>query len=182
METVILAFEGEKIKYRLRDVIENSGVAACLLCSSTGEVKRLVYEVGVSTVICGYKLGAESAELLYADLPSGTSMVVIAVQALLDLIEEEGIIKLPAPAKQADLINTLQNILDLPLEKIRRPVHRNETERIWIEQAKKVLQTVYGMSEADAHHYLQKKSMDGGIPMGQVAKQIADGGEVYIQR
>jgi AmiR/NasT family two-component response regulator len=41
-----------------------------------------------------------------------------------------------------------------------------------IEQAKAALVTAYGMSEADAFRFLQKKAMDDRVPMAAVAEQV----------
>ena len=55
MDKVILAFEGERTAVRVRDILEGSGVAGCLICHSAAEVKRLVSKQHVPVVICGYK-------------------------------------------------------------------------------------------------------------------------------
>ena len=61
MESVIVAFESERSCERIRDILESSGTAACILCRSAAEVKRTVSKQRVSTVICGFKLPDEPA-------------------------------------------------------------------------------------------------------------------------
>ena len=41
-----------------------------------------------------------------------------------------------------------------------------------IERAKAALVAAYGMSEADAFRFLQKKAMDDRVPMATVAQQV----------
>ena len=41
MDKVIVAFESPKSCERVREIIESSGTAACIICRSAAEVKRL---------------------------------------------------------------------------------------------------------------------------------------------
>ena len=64
MEEVALAFESEKTCAHIREILEGTGMASCLLCHSGAEVKRVVDIQGISTVICGCKLRDLDAESL----------------------------------------------------------------------------------------------------------------------
>ncbi len=55
------------------------------------------------TVVCGFKLPDESAEDLFADLPSSCAMLMVAVQNLLDLCQTDDIFKLASPVSRGDL-------------------------------------------------------------------------------
>lgn len=175
MESVIVAFEREKTGERVRDVIESSGVASCLLCRSAAEVKRLVYEQRIGVVICGHKLPDESAELLFSDLPSTCSMLVIAMKSLLDLISEEDIHKLPAPASRGELTSAVQELVraSARAERFVRPL-RGREERELVTKAKAYLETRRGMTEEQAHRFLQKISMDHGLKLHEAAKWVLD--------
>ena len=104
MDKVILAFEGEKIAARVRDILEGAGIAECLICHSAAEVKRLVNKLHTLVVVCGYKLRDETAETLCADLPLSCSVLVLAVQNLLDMIESEDVFKLTALSPEATFL------------------------------------------------------------------------------
>ena len=69
METVVVAFEGEKNGRRLKELLESSGTAACLLCRSADQVKRLVRQQRLTAVVCGYKFPDGTAEELAGELP-----------------------------------------------------------------------------------------------------------------
>ena len=97
MEQIIVAFESPKSCDRVREIVENSGTASCIVCRSAAEVKRTVNKQRVSTVVCGFKLPDESAEDLFADLPSSCAMLMVAVQNLLDLCQTDDIFKLASP-------------------------------------------------------------------------------------
>ena len=176
MDRVILAFEGEKTTLRVRDILENSGVAECLVCHSAAEVKRLVNKQHISVVICGYKLRDETAESMAEDLPVTCSVLILAVQNMLDLMSGDNIFKLAAPAARNDLISSVQMLLQTArrLESIARP-QRSTEETELIREAKAALMEHRGMTEEQAHRFLQKKSMDSGAKLPQTARMVLDG-------
>lgn len=176
MDKVILAFEGEKTTARVRDILESSGAAACLICHSAAEVKRLVNKQHVTVVLCGYKLRDETAEALCADLPFTCSVLVLAVQNLLDMIENEDIFKLTAPVSRNDLLSSVRMLTQVGrrIERYTRPKH-SEEEQEYILQAKKLLMERNGMTEEQAHRFLQKRSMDSGAKLIQTAQMVLDG-------
>ena len=51
---------------------------------------------------------------------------------------------------------------------------RSAEEKICIERAKELLISRYGMSEGQAHRFLQKKSMDSGIKMLHTAQMVLE--------
>ncbi len=59
------------------------------------------------------------------------------------------------------------------LGKYIRP-RRNEEERALVEAAKQLLMERNGMTEEQAHRYIQKQSMDTGARMTQTARLILD--------
>ncbi len=172
MEQVILAFANEKNAKRISHILESEGVAGCLICGSASEVKRLVSRQAASVVLCGYKLPDETAESLWEDLPGACRMLVIAVQGMLDLINTDGIVKMPAPVSRSELLSQVRSLLQAV-----RPARpqRTEEELSLIQQAKTVLMERYGMGEDQAHRTLQKRSMDAGIRLTQMARMVLDG-------
>ena len=60
------------------------------------------------------------------------------------------------------------------LEKFVRP-QRSEEEMALIDEAKSLLMERHGMTEEQAHRFLQKKSMDSGAKMVQTAKLVLGG-------
>lgn len=176
MEKVIVAFESAKSCDRVREIIESSGTAACIICRSAAEVKRVVNKQRITIVICGFKFTDGSAEDLFADLPGSCAMLMVAVQSLLELCQEEEIFKLPSPVSRSDLMASVHMLIQMGhrLEKYVRP-QRTEEEMSTIAEAKLLLMDRHGMTEEQAHHFLQKKSMDSGAKLVQTAKLVLGG-------
>ena len=173
METVIVAFEVEKTCHRIREILENAGAASCLLCHSAAEVKRLVHKQHISTVISGFKFPDDSAEGLFEDLPPSCAMLLLAVQSQLDLCGNEDIFKLASPVSKGDLIASVRMLIQMShrLERFVRP-RRTQEEKALIDQAKAVLMDRHGMTEEQAHRFLQKQSMDSGAKLLDTARLV----------
>lgn len=172
MEKVIVAFENETTCRRVSDMIESSGIAGCIQVRSGGEVKRLVSKAHVSIIVCGYKLADRAAEELFEDLPPTCSMLMVAGQAQLDLVNDE-IFRLPAPISRSSLVASVQMLFQMNrrLSRYVKPRRSGEDQQV-VEQAKQLLMDRHGMTEEQAHRFIQKKSMDTGSKMIQTAQTI----------
>ena len=173
MEKIIVAFENDRTARRIAELLEGGGAAACLVCRTADQVRRSICKLPVPAVVCGYKLGDQTAELLFDDLPPTCAMLVVASQDRLDLIENSDIFCLPSPVARGDLLASVRLLLQVGrrLEKMTRP-RRSEEEKAVVEQAKAVLMASRGISEEEAHRYLQKRSMDSGSRLLDTARQV----------
>ena len=173
MDKVIVAFESPKSCERVREIIESSGTAACIICRSAAEVKRTVSKHHISTVVCGFKLPDESAQSLFEP---NCAMLMVAVQGMLDLCQNDDIFLLASPVSRGDLVASVRMLIQMGhrLEKFVRP-QRSEEEMALIDEAKSLLMERHGMTEEQAHRFLQKKSMDSGAKMVQTAKLVLGG-------
>ena len=128
MEKIIVAFESEKTALRVKELLEGGGAAACLVCRTADQVRRAINKLPVPAVVCGYKLGDQTAELFFEDRR---------------------------------------------LERYGRPCHSGEDRRL-IDRAKALLMDRHGITEEQAHYYLQKKSMDSRTKLAQTARLVLD--------
>lgn len=174
MEKVVVAFGSERTCHRVRDILEAEGLAMCILCRSAAEVKRVVAKQNISTVICGFKLFDGSASGLYEDLPGNCTMLLVARQDQLDLCGGE-IFKLPAPASRGDLIGSVEMLLDPYRTSRPAAPRRSGEEEEAIGAAKAVLMDRNGMSEEEAHRFLQKQSMDRCVRLTDMARMVLSG-------
>ena len=141
METVVVAFEGEKNGRRLKELLESSGTAACLLCRSADQVKRLVRQQRLTTVVCGYKFPDGTAEELAGELPGFCTVLLLAPRGLLELVPERpGLLRLSAPAGRRELLAAVEELLRLGEEAgALLPPRRSREEREVVERAKERL-------------------------------------------
>lgn len=170
MRRVIVAFERQSNRDRLREILENTGEFICLPCHSAAQVKRTAGKLRVDLVVCGFKLGGESCESAYHDLPRHCAMLMVAPQAQLDLCEAAGIFKLPAPIRRSELLAAVRLLAQLATAPRPCAPERSQEERELVERAKAVLMDRCGMTEEQAHRFLQKRSMDSGARLADTAR------------
>lgn len=175
MQKVIVAFENRATATSIAEVLESGGVADCVVCHSAAEVRRLVNKQGLGVVVCGFKFSDGAAENLYYDLPERCVMLMVASQNRLELCETEGIFQLPSPVSRGDLLASVRMLLQFARRRVSRypvPGHRSEEENQLVAQAKAVLMDRHGMTEEQAHRFLQKESMDHGAKLAETARIV----------
>lgn len=175
MEQVIVAFESEKTCQRIKDILENSGTAFCLVCRSGDQVRRSANKQHIPVVVCGYKLADETAEDVLADLPPVCSMLLLAPQNRLDMVRNDALFSLPTPVSRSELIASVRMLLQLGCrQESGLQSKRNQEERQQIQLAKELLMERYNLTEEQAHRFLQKKSMDAGMKLSQIARLVLE--------
>lgn len=170
MEKVIVAFAGERNGRRIKELLERSGTASCLLCVSADQVRRTVHEQQVGAVVCGYKFADGTAEQLYGDLPAYCRMLMVAARSQLELVQTPEILRLSAPASRGELLGAVEELLARVQA---HPALRSREDRDLITRAKARLMTE-GLTEEEAHRALQKKSMAAGVRLAQAARMVLD--------
>ena len=133
-----------------------------------------------AVVICGFRLRDMTAEMLAADLQGIAPLLVISSPGNLELCSGENLFKLATPATRADFFASLDLLLQFgtghggpPAPQHSRP-QRSEAEERLVRQAKAILMEVNLMTEAEAHRFLQKRSMDAGLKLADTARLILE--------
>lgn len=173
MRQVIVAFERQSNCDRLREILEGTGEFSCLVCRSAAQVKRAVHKLRLDIVVCGFKLADQSCESMYHDLPQRCSVLMVAPQAQLELCTAAGVFRLPAPVRRSELLASVRLLAQLGQGRDRAP-GRSQEERELVDRAKQVLMDHSGMTEEQAHRFLQKRSMDNGARLADTARQVLE--------
>ena len=174
MRQVIVAFERQSNCDRIREILESTGEFSCLACRGADQVKRTVRKLRLDLVVCGFKLGEESCEAVYHDLPRRCVMLMVAPQAQLDLCEAGGVCKLPTPVRRSELLSSVRQLIQMGQGRECPSAQRSPEERELVERAKQILIQRGGMTEDQAHRFLQKRSMDSGARMADTARQVLE--------
>lgn len=171
MDNIIVVFANEEARRRIRSLLDTGGYRANAVCSSGAEAIRAVRTLGGGVVVCGFRLGDMTANHLGANLLGLAALLVVSSAANLDLCEGENLFRLASPVSRADFFA----MLDLLFRKLRRPSgKRGEEDRAIIQRAKEILMNVNRMTEAEAHRFLQKRSMDTGAKLIETAQTVID--------
>jgi response regulator NasT len=90
--------------------------------------------------------------------------------------EVENLVCLSLPIKVHDLLRTIEMMeysgIRARRKRKNQPKERSEEERQVLEQAKGILMERNGLSEEEAHRYMQKRSMDNGTGLVETAEMI----------
>ncbi len=175
MRRIIVAFERQSSCEKLQRLVESSDEFSCVLCRSGAQVRRAAQKLRPEIVVCGFKLADESSEAVYYDLPPACSMLMLATPPHLALCEAGEILKLPTPVSRPELLSSLRMLSRLSRGQA-QPGRESPAgdERELIAGAKERLCARFTMTEAQAHRFLQKKSMDAGLKLAQTAKVVLD--------
>jgi len=173
VDTIIVAFERDQLAQKVRDILETGGVGKCVICRSGTQLRRTLVAQQVYCVVCGCHLSDGMAEWLCEDLPPVCSMLMIGPKHQLDLCASRDVVKMETPISKEEMLMTVRLLLQFGhrVERLLRP-HRSAAEQDLVEQAKDLLIKHKGMTEEEAHHSLQKRSMDAGCRMPQAARQV----------
>lgn len=176
MTNIIVAFSRWENAVNIRNILTRSGVKVSAVCLTGAKVLQHTEIWSRGIIICGMRLQDMPYAELRGLLPRGFEILLIAPSDRWIDSLPEGVVGLPSPLKAYDLLNTLEMIDQVQESrgrKRRETVRRRSSgERQVIEQAKALLMERNGMSEEEAHRYLQKTSMESGRSMVETAQMV----------
>ncbi len=176
MTNIVVAFSKRENAVNIRNILTRSGVKVSAVCLTGSKVLQHAEMWNQGIVICGTRLQDMPYTELRELLPAGFEILLIAPSDRWIDSLPEGIVGLPSPLKAYDLLNTIEMMSQAQesRRKKRRETARKRSrgEQQVIEQAKALLMERNGMSEEEAHRYLQKTSMEGGRNMTESAQMV----------
>ncbi len=173
MVRTVVAFNKEETLDSISSLLEEAGIPVRYRCRTGPEVIRAVKKMGGGIVICYYKLLDVTADQLAYELQGLADVLVAAKPAYLDLCENESLFKIPMPIRTGEFIGSVNVLLQLDQKRIKSEIpRRSEEDELLILRAKQLLMENSGMTEPQAHRYLQKKSMETSSKMTDTARLI----------
>ena len=175
MISVIVVFPKLEEAKSIKSLLIRSGIDVFAACTTAAQVISYTDDLDYGIIVSGYKLVDMMYDELLEYLPDSFNMLLVASKRYYSECSASDIVCLSMPIRAADLVENVQIMYDsLYREMKRKPVVRSEEEKQIIFHAKTMLMRQKGMTEEDAHHYLQKKSMDNGISMVETAHMVLD--------
>ena len=175
MDRIIVAFANEEAQKRIVRLLESGGYACAGTYFSGADVIRAARKLGSAIVVCGFKLRDMTASDLAADLRGTAVLLAVSSAVNLDFCEGENLYKLATPASRSDFYASLDTLLQFEAKHLHHPApKRKEEEQKVIQRAKELLMDINRMTEAEAHRFLQKRSMDAGLKMVETAQMVID--------
>lgn len=173
MNRLIVAFESEKQRCQVGDILAAGGLPADRLLSGPAETVRAARKMGGCVVVTGYKMGGQNADELAYQLEGRALVLVIAPQPQLDFLDSQDIFTLPVPFTRTELLSSVRMLCQMAekLSHLTAP-RRDQAEQAAVQQAKALLMERQGLSEAQAHQALQRASMNSGRKLVELAREM----------
>ena len=176
MSNVIVAFPKREDAINIRNILTRSGVEVSAVCLTGAKVLQHAELWSEGVVICGIRLPDMHYMQLRELLPDEYGILLLASSEKWIGELPEGVVGLPFPIKIRDLADTLEMMCraqeNIRKEKKSAARKRSGSERKVSERAKALLMERNGMSEEEAHRYLQKTSMESGTDMTETAQMV----------
>lgn len=176
MMNIIVAFPKMEHAKHIKNILVKGGFSVEAVCTSGARALQCMNELSDGIVICAAHLADMGYVELYHDLPEHFQMLLLASPQMLGMRMEEDIMCLSMPLKVHELLHTVE-MMAYAVERRRKrrhamPKRRSLEEQATIDRAKLLLQERNGLSEEEAHRYLQKCSMDSGTGLTETAQMI----------
>lgn len=176
MANVVVVFPKPDDARSIRNLLVRNGYPVSAVCTSGLQALNAVDRLSSGVIVCGYKYPDMLYGELYENLPPSFDMLLLASQRVIGEGIHEGVVSVTMPLKAADLVNTLDMLIEQQERRRRRkrmmPAKRSESDRKLIADAKELLMTRNNMTEEEAHRYLQKTSMDSGTNLVETAQML----------
>lgn len=176
MTNLIVAFPKPEDAKSIRNVLVKNGFPVLAVCTSGAQTLQYADDLHNGIVVCGYRLSDMLYSQLRDDLSDQFGMLVLASMRYISEIDDSRVTCVGMPLKVHELVSSVNAAVDaceLRKRKARQqPRQRNMLDRQQITLAKQLLMERKGMSEEEAHRYLQKSSMDNGVNMIETAQMV----------
>lgn len=178
-EKIIVAAQ-EGVADRLRAILEGAGLGAAAVCHTAEETAAAAQEGAI--VLCGWRLEDVSGPELAERLGAACDVLMIVPQDC-EEAPGENVVQLRNPVSQEALVQSIRTLLysrrhmRALTEKVER-LSRTLEERKIIDRAKGRLIDMLHLTEREAHYQIQKKSMDSGRRISDIAREILNAEDV----
>ena len=176
MNSVIIAFPKMEVAQNVKKILSQSGYQVIAICTTGAAVLSHIEDLDSGIIVCGSRFVDMMYSEIYECLPEGFQMLLIASASVVFEREIPNLVCLSMPLKVRELLETLEmmdySVTRYKKKKRRKPKVRSEEEKQIIEKAKIILMNRNGLTEEEAHHYIQKKSMDNGTGLVDVSHMI----------
>jgi len=173
---IIVVFPRMEDAKRIKNLLVRHGFSVPYICCTGSQALACMDSLHGGIVISGYKLQDMVYHHLYGAMPQGFAMLLVASGRVIDGSEARGIPSVMTPLKAHELLQAVASLEErmgrIAREKRQRPRERKPEEQAVIDRAKQALMRRRHITEREAHRYLQKRSMDSGHTLAEMAEMV----------
>lgn len=173
---IIVVFPKIENAKSVRSILIKGGYAVDAVCCTGAQALQAANDLDSGIIICTYRLADMMYSELYEYLAPRYEMLLIGSKSQIAGRETQDVVGLSTPLKVHELLQTVEmmSYASARKKKMRKkmPKTRTQEEIRVMEQAKALLMERNHLTEAEAHRYLQKHSMDSGTDLLETAQMI----------
>lgn len=170
---IFIAFDNRKTAVSIAKILIANGNNVVAISKSSTELMNSLHYYNGGIIITGCVFDGIRNESIIDDIPEEFNLVVVGSKVQIDDFHDDRVFKLSMPLQKNDLICSVEMLMTMDT-KYKPTLHKNQDEEKLITRAKNLLIDMYSMSEAQAHRYMQKKSMDTGRKLVDIARIILE--------
>ena len=168
MKDIIVEKTKKETALSLRSLIEKSGFHVTHICALGSSALEIAHEKQSGIIVCPFLMRDITAAELAEQVPPGFDIIALSKNGSEQYMGN--LITLPVPMDREDFLNTVHMLASSKSSFTRRTGEDGE----YISKAKEALMHIKGMSETQAHKYLQQQSMKSGKKIAAAAMDILD--------
>jgi len=177
MKGIIIACPNADNAGKLRSLISENGYPVTGVCASGSQAIRLSQQMDGGVIVCTHRLSDMMAADLASLLPVDYDILILLNRNQSVDRYSTNILTLPVSIKKTELFHSIDMLLQTSSyssgpETVQEKPVRSDCEKQEIENAKQKLIDHYLMTEPEAHRFLQKRSMDSGSKLIDMARLI----------
>ena len=169
MSNIVIAFSKPEVAAGIKKILTQSGYSVQAVCTTGAQALASVNNLECGILICGCRF----IDMMYMEihdyLPPEFQMLLIASPSSIQEREVSNLVCLSMPMKVHELLQTIE-MMEGDIQRRRRRM-RQQDQQI-IRKAKELLMARNSFTEEEAHKYIQKRSMDNGTGLVEVAQMI----------
>ena len=170
MTNVIVAFPKPEDAKSIRNILVKNGFPVVAVCTSGAQTLQYADDLHNGVVVCGYRLTDMIYSQLREDLSEQFDMLLLASRRFTSEVDDK---RIRCVAMLLASVDAAIEESELRKKKARQqPKQRNVLDKQQIMLAKDLLMKQKGMTEEEAHRYLQKSSMANGVNMIETAQMV----------
>lgn len=166
MKDILIAYPNKEVALHFRAFLEQEGFHVSHVCALGSSILGIASEKNEGVIVCASLLQDMSAGALAEHLPPNFDVISLSKNG-----KEEYMGNLITLAMPLDRQEFLQTVAVLVASKSSF-TRRREDDAEYIADAKLVLMNTQGLTELQAHRFLQKESMRTGLKIADIAKKV----------
>ena len=172
----IAAFPREEDVRVICGILRKNGFDVAGKALTGAAALNCAYGAAGGILICACQFRDMNFTEIRQNLPDSFSMLLVCRSSLLSEALPDNVVFLPLPLKVNAFVSTLRTLeaeqSGCRRRKRSRPPVRTEAEEKLIRDAKNVLMDRNGMTEPEAHRWMQKYSMDHGLNLMETSETV----------